>query len=881
MEASPQPSCILVPCHTGSRLDFSWGHGTELRISEISCEGGGSAAEPYLTTVAWSTPSILHRALADTSAPLRASLVASTGLAEGGTVDAPATLADYCVQIRQQLAQQCAAAQELGAEELADTLAWEGAAWGLLELLYVVLPATDGYFAEDLALWLKEFSPHFERWSASPPSPILEEQQQQQQGEGCPGLTSRLATLLDPGRSRPDLAEDYWPCMVHLVAVGRLAEAMELLVAHDAMGNQAVLLAAGQLTSQATAQQHQLLDALYLLLRQRPAYRRSFQAAADAGQGPGAARGAESKGATGREFDNMAEFLAYRATYQAHCRQLPQDLADLFTMCMTSSPATAQGVLSVLRVLSGEVEAVGGPPRHWGEAMVARLLHLQPNLQAPAHLAPLLQAALAARPAQGLMGALAELVMAVAEGPVQAVVEVLSRTALVSLWFMAHCYDLLAAAPHGGEGSLEAPLPLSGGDQAEYWRLLFAETLLGSMTPAAPVRGWPLALQYLTLCPQHGAEAAELMLQALPVALADGHPHVLHKALAAAQHLGMGPATTSMCRAAAASAWYAGRLGTAAVLAAGPGGARDTRLLAVLLQPVLGRLKERLVAGQDGEEQEDGWEVEQLLLALDAPHPALPCRPAAPPPFLTSTAPSSIPGSLASGAIKLELAGSAGGYVSLLLCLHQLLQAGQHLAYGLRGQAAPQPSSSGGTGAGWLGDGAAGEGCGEGARQTDRDSHRGAAAPGEGGALEGRGAGGVTGVQQGGQAGSPADCSAARSLRGALRRLLASDAGCCLLPASLILPLLTYLVPFLESCPPFLAQLSPADVSSLIAAMTQACAQPAIGAVLQLADAKAGVECSAHRLTQSPLSIKAIRLALARAQARVHAQQSTRLVESV
>ncbi|GFH19208.1 nuclear pore complex protein Nup85 [Haematococcus lacustris] len=114
------------------------------------------------------------------------------------------------------------------------------------------------------------------------------------------------------------------------------------------------------------------------------------------------------------------------------------------------------------------------------------------------------------------------------------------------------------------------------------------------MTPAAPVRGWPLALQYLTLCPQHGAEAAELMLQALPVALADGHPHVLHKALAAAQHLGLGPASTSMCRAAAASAWYAGRLGTAAVLAAGPGGARDTRLLAVLLQPVLGRLKERL-----------------------------------------------------------------------------------------------------------------------------------------------------------------------------------------------------------------------------------------------------------------------------------------------
>ena len=47
--------------------------------------------------------------------------------------------------------------------------------------------------------------------------------------------------------------------------------------------------------------------------------------------------------------------------------------------------------------------------------------------------------------------------------------------------------------------------------QAEYWRLLFAETLMFQRST------WALAVDYLAWCPTHGADAAEALLEALPV----------------------------------------------------------------------------------------------------------------------------------------------------------------------------------------------------------------------------------------------------------------------------------------------------------------------------------------------------------------------------
>eukprot|EP00983_Pelagomonas_calceolata_P104726 1159058-Pelagomonas_calceolata.AAC.6 len=60
--------------------------------------------------------------------------------------------------------------------------------------------------------------------------------------------------------------------------------------------------------------QFELLDALYVVLRQMPRFRRAaytYVPAAGAG-GEAGVQGAAGGGPTGREFDNMAEFLAYR-----------------------------------------------------------------------------------------------------------------------------------------------------------------------------------------------------------------------------------------------------------------------------------------------------------------------------------------------------------------------------------------------------------------------------------------------------------------------------------------------------------------------------------------------------------------------------------------
>lgn len=57
--------------------------------------------------------------------------------------------------------------------------------------------------------------------------------------------------------------------------------------------------------------QFELLDTLYVVLRQMPRFRRASYFYAPS-NGDGSCRGG---GPTGREFDNMAEFLAYRCVF--------------------------------------------------------------------------------------------------------------------------------------------------------------------------------------------------------------------------------------------------------------------------------------------------------------------------------------------------------------------------------------------------------------------------------------------------------------------------------------------------------------------------------------------------------------------------------------
>lgn len=189
-------------------------------------------------------------------------------------------------------------------------------------------------------------------------------------------LTVRLTDLL--ASARPDAGEDYWPCMVHLVSVGRVDDALALLGAHDAMAHAGTLLAlaapggadAGAAPN-AALQQYEVLDALYVVLRQMPRFRRAY----------GGGAGEDGTGVSGREFDNMAEFLAYRGAWQAQCAGLPEAAADLFAGAANASPRTVDGVRAVLEVLSGDEGAVVAPTSHWLEWAVAQAVHMRPNLQ--------------------------------------------------------------------------------------------------------------------------------------------------------------------------------------------------------------------------------------------------------------------------------------------------------------------------------------------------------------------------------------------------------------------------------------------------------------------------------------------------------------------
>lgn len=615
-----------MPCTSG-RLDFSWGHGTEIKLLEVfNPDGSQGGTDPHLSSVLWNAPTSSHRALALSIAPKQAELHQSlqsgtAGGRYGGSSDA---LVKFCTDVREQLSKE----RDDDAEGGADTVALEAALWGLLELLCIGASRSEGYIAEDLAAWLAEHSPALDALTPPLPSspdttsPAQQERQlaqaaeQAAQGARHCGLTERLAALLESGR--PDEQDDYWPAMLHLVAVGRMSDALTLLAAHDAMqhggsGGMGDSSSSMMLDGPGSAHappasilpQFELLDALYVVLRQMPRFRRAaytYVPAAGAG-GEAGVQGAAGGGPTGREFDNMAEFLAYRSTWQSQCANLPRECADLFASARASSPHTVQGVEAVLRVLSGSEQDAVAPTVHWLEFAVAQLVHVRPSLQVAAHLRGLLQASIAARPfnpqTHVVLGLLYDILQAMSdqEGP-QGVVEALSSSGAVSTWFMAHVYELLGAVPlgpaAGGSGGgggggrrskavpvLARPLPLSGGDQAEYWRLLLAESLMSSSSGSA----WALALSYLAWCPQHGGDAADIMMEALPVDGQGGDERLLRKALRACESHGLGPQATVLCRTAGAAAWYAGRIGAAARWL-GPDGAKDNRRLAAALQPL-------------------------------------------------------------------------------------------------------------------------------------------------------------------------------------------------------------------------------------------------------------------------------------------------------
>ncbi|KAG2451597.1 hypothetical protein HYH02_004192 [Chlamydomonas schloesseri] len=643
-----------VPVAPGSRLHFSWGLGSELRLMDIqdpSTQEGGEGG--HATQLSWGQVSASNRIIAFGTAEQYAEVQRSR--LAGTRDDAHLTrVGAYARAVRERLLslRDAGAGGAEGADDDGGLAALEAALWQLLEVFFVDAPRNDGNLGEDFVSWL---ATHGDALAALTGQPTLGGRLEELKAAGAGGSSSSSAS------SSADAAPDYWPLLRRLVALGRTAEALELLDCHDAkraaLGGAA---SAGALQQPGLRAQLELLDCLHVLLKRLPRLAPSSSSAAAApGAGAGAAGGGHGNGAGGggggggggrggskrldasaRAYGSLAEFGAARAVWRREAGDIAA-AEQLFSAAAAASRRTAEGVRSVLGVLLGEPAALRAATTDWLEAAAAEVVHRAPDglgaggggggaaggggggggVVSANQLGALLAAAQAARGgegASGLLDLLAELLQALCEADVAGVVTVLSNSGVASSWLMAHSLELIAAyvaaggaatgggggalvptggggaaaAGGGGGGLLSRRLAVSGCDLMEYFRLAWAESLL----PVGVLGGgWALALGYLAWCPTHGAAAAEALMEALPVDSRDTRG--LEKALAACRRLGLGAAAAVLCRVAGVDALGRGMLGAGAQWMVR---ASDPRRTAAALALVGGAVEEALLARMVG-----------------------------------------------------------------------------------------------------------------------------------------------------------------------------------------------------------------------------------------------------------------------------------------
>jgi hypothetical protein len=423
----------------------------------------------------------------------------------------------------------------------------------------------------------------------------------------------------------------------------------------------------------------------------------------------------------------------------------------------------------------------------------------------------------------------------------------------------------------------------------------------------------------------------------------DGDTRVLRQALASAAHYGLPGSETSLCRSAAAAAWYQGRIGVAASFLGAPGGARDARRLSVLLQPLLARAAQELVyagvagvlgdggaaarlAGSGSEaaarvlapstsasleqEQMEEEDMAAVLRAAGAPAKVL---------AGTATGGSTGPNTGTAGTTSV---GTAGGAVLLLASLHQLLVSGRQLRRYIRGQ----PLVLRGQGQGALGSTAAaaagplrgGLGASQrasqpagGVQQQQEQEEQAvwaaadalvaalrilfsipaAAAQQQQSGSQGHTTGLTAAGVRGGSLGAPPRLgggAAAAGSTGAAAGVsspgLPGVSRPALLPRCLILPVLASCVPLLESVPAVSAVLTLNDVHALMAALNTAIGSGSPSNSTNQATDPVAAQLLGESPEQQQVYVdlcgsqqaqKSVRLALARALARVHVQQTS------
>ncbi|GFR51570.1 hypothetical protein Agub_g13906, partial [Astrephomene gubernaculifera] len=405
---------FTAPISRGSRLHFSWGLGTELRLLDIqnpATQQGGDGGQ--LMQVSWGQVSSSHRIISFATAEQYAEVQRSR--LSGARDDAHlARVASYARAVREQLMSLRDDPDDGGYSQL------EAALWQLLEVFLVDLPRHEGNLGEDLVAWL---GAHADALAG-----ITEQQ----------GISSRLEELC--GSPSAAAQPDYWPLLTRLVALGRTREALQLLDCHEA--KQA---AGGALQQPGIRAQLELLDCLHVLLKRLP------RLAPSAGRDP-----------TSRAYGSLAEYSTAREVWLREAGDIAA-AEELFTVAGAASRRTAEGVRAVLRVLLGDPAALRAATSDWLEGAAAEIVHRQYGSAAAGggggggcgivggnQLRALLCDVRASREpeeASGLLDLLWSLLEALCEADVAGVVSVLSTSGVASPWLMAHCMELAAAYP--------------------------------------------------------------------------------------------------------------------------------------------------------------------------------------------------------------------------------------------------------------------------------------------------------------------------------------------------------------------------------------------------------------------------------------------------
>lgn len=329
----------------------------------------------------------------------------------------------------------------------------------------------------------------------------------------------------------PEAHPEYWPMLQRLVALGWVADALEVMGLHSAWLQWGTAGENPEIDAQVA-----VLEAATLLLRRMPSVR---------------GRGA-SGGGTTREFDTLEECLTYRTAWQHQCRTL-LDEGKLWDDCAAVAPETATAVHQIVQILCGDEAAVSTATKTWAELLVARLLHIHPDIKNLAELRQLLHACIVERkPASEFHHVTAAVLDACCEGDPQTALRACS--VITSDWMLAHVPTVLAAHP-AGANLLGQELGHLGATQIEFYLLDYVSALAPHATT------WPLATSYLTWCESYGQAGFQAVIERLPLDGAD--PSIAFKAAEACVDQGLTELAASVERVQGARAWQRGLLGAA------------------------------------------------------------------------------------------------------------------------------------------------------------------------------------------------------------------------------------------------------------------------------------------------------------------------------